>query len=190
MTPHQFLAEVVQPNMEDALRHPGDLRFACNAILCMDALMGLTYWHLEDLGDPRATKYRNAQQPDSDFRGDLIASSKCAELRGLRDASYTLKHGRLKSTRQKRVINSASQVAEAANSLGWFQVGDELNGQLVYWDTTTGARLAARDVIAGAYRFLKPYVDGLPQFPDLGPPAGNSDARTAERLADSRLRDG
>ena len=49
---------------------------------------------------------------------------------------------------------------------------------------------AARDVIAGAYRFLKPYVDGLPQFPDLGPPAGNSDARTAERLADLRLRDG
>jgi hypothetical protein len=163
MTPHQFLAKVVQPNMEDALRHPGDLRFACNAILCMDALMGITYWHLDDLGDPRATKYRNAQQPDSAFRGDLIASSNCAELSALRDASYTLKHGRLISTSQKRVINSASQVAEAANGLGYFRTGtDELGGQLVYLDTTTGARLAARDVIAGAYRFLKPYVDGLP----------------------------
>jgi hypothetical protein len=60
------------------------------------------------------------------------------------------------------MINSASQVTEGANNLGYFQVGDAVNGQLIYLETTTGARLAARDVIAGAYRFLKTYVDGLP----------------------------
>ena len=153
MTPHQFLAEVVQRNMEDALRHPGDLRLACNAILCMDALMGITYWHLHALGDPRATRY-HGDNPDSKFRADLVKSRQ--ELRALRDASYSLKHGRL--TRGNRVIDSASQVTEGANVLGYFRVGDELGGQLVYLEVKTGAR----DVIASAYQFLKPYVDGLP----------------------------
>jgi hypothetical protein len=124
MTPREFLSEVVQPNMEDALQNPGDLRLACNAILCMDALMGITFWYLHALGDPRATKYRGPK-PDSAFKGDLVASSNCSELRALRDTSYSLKHGRL--TRPNRIINSASQVTEGANGLGYFQAGEAVN---------------------------------------------------------------
>ena len=92
--------------------------------LCMDALMGITFWYLHALGDPRATKYRGPK-PDSAFKGDLVASCNCSELRALRDTSYSLKHGRL--TRPNRIINSASQVTEGANSLGYFQAGEAVN---------------------------------------------------------------
>jgi hypothetical protein len=155
VTPHQFFAEVVQHNVEKSLKEPGDLRLACNAIMSLDALMGITFWHLHGHGDSRATRHRDN---DSAFKGDLAQSSK--EIRALRDAAFSLKHGRL--TSGSRVMNSASQVTEGPNVLGYFQIGDQLGGGLVFLDLVD-CKTPARDVIGGAYDFLKSFVEGLPK---------------------------
>jgi hypothetical protein len=153
LTPHQFLAEVVQPNVEAALKDPDNLQHACNALQSMDALMGITFWHLHSAGDQRATQHND----DSAFKNSLAAQSD--DVRALRDASFSLKHGRL--TRGNRVMDSASKVTSGINVLGFFRLGDRLGGQLVFLELANG-KTPARDVIAGAHRFLKPYVDGIP----------------------------
>jgi hypothetical protein len=53
MTPQSFWDAVVQPNVEDALQHPGNIRHVSNALQCMDAVVRIAYWHLHDLGDSR-----------------------------------------------------------------------------------------------------------------------------------------
>ena len=90
MAPHQSLAEVVQPNVEDAVAYPGELRHVCNAFQSMDALMGITFWHRHERHDYRTTMHRD---DDSAFKSDLAVSSQ--EIHVLTNAAYSPKHGRL-----------------------------------------------------------------------------------------------
>ena len=57
MIPRRFMAEVAQPNMEDALRAPGGIREVTNAVLSMDAFLGILFWHLHDIGDPAVAEF-------------------------------------------------------------------------------------------------------------------------------------
>lgn len=135
-------------------QNPESLKRACNVLQSMDALMGIAFWHLHARGDQRATRHKNS---GSAFKGDLATQSD--DVRALRDASYSLKHGRL--TSGNRVMDSASQVTEGMNVLGFFRPGDRLGGQLVFLELATG-RTPARVVISRAYNFLRPFVESLP----------------------------
>jgi len=154
MKPQQFLTDVVEPNAIDAMKNPQSVRAAANAILTMDALMGICFWHLHAIGDPTATKHKNN---DSAFKDELAS---CNAVRVLRDAAFSLKHGKLTGPKP-RVMDDAKQMNVRANVLGFFRVGDPLGGGLVYLDLQSGA-VAARDVISEGFKFLQAYVAALP----------------------------
>jgi hypothetical protein len=153
MTPSEYYEEVVQPNVIDALKEPQSARAASNAILSIDALAGITFWYLHDRGDATAIKHG---KDDSPYKAKLAVQSPA--FRTLRDAAFSLKHGRL--MRGTRAISDAKQMTWGANVLGFFRVGDRLGGALFYLELTSG-RVAARDVIADANKFMKPLVLGL-----------------------------
>jgi hypothetical protein len=153
MTPRMFFDEVVQPNMVDALGNPDDPRATANAILTMDALSGITFWYLHAKGDVSATKHGSN---DSAYKADLANASEA--FRVLRDAAFSLKHGKL--TSGNRLMDDAGDMIVEPNVLGYFRAGDRLGSALVYFDLSTG-RVAARDIIGEAFRFLENLVEGL-----------------------------
>ena len=53
---------VAHPNVDAALVDPGDIRLAANAILTLDALIGITFWFLWDRGDPAARKHTTKER--------------------------------------------------------------------------------------------------------------------------------
>jgi hypothetical protein len=154
MTPLEYYQQVVEPNVIDALTRPDSPQAASNAILTIDALAGITFWYLHGKGDTAATMHGC---DDSSYKADLAEQS--SAFRALRDAAFSLKHGRL--TRGRREMSDAKQMTQDVNVLGYFRVGDMLGGSLVYLDLTSG-RAAARDLIAEANKFMKMLVAGLP----------------------------
>ncbi len=52
MNPRVFLDEVVRPNMADALDAPDSLRAIVNAVLTLDALVGVLHAHMVEIGAP------------------------------------------------------------------------------------------------------------------------------------------
>src|SRR4051812_35543586 len=160
MTPHDFLNQVVRPNVHDALTRPDNFQAISNAILTMDALVGIMAWHLRDNGDPSLANLPD-DKVDAKYRDELADASPA--YKALSDASASLKHGRL--TRPKappRVMTDPKQMTEDRNTIGYMQTGvDPLGGNLVFLDLTTGRR-AARDIIHDAFNALSQRVSKLP----------------------------
>src|SRR6476619_6144982 len=121
MTPHDFLDQVVRPNVHDALARPDDFQAISNAILTMDALVGITAWHLRDNGDPSVANLPD-DVLDMKYRDTLAGSS--SAYKALSDASASLKHGRL--TRPKtppRVMTDRKQMTADRNTIDYMQAG-------------------------------------------------------------------
>jgi hypothetical protein len=154
ITPQKFLAEVVHPNVVDALSNPGNVRAATNAILALDALVGIAFWYLKD----RDHSSVRSMKRDEKLRDVLAAESE--NYRTLRDAAFSLKHGRLISS--NRIVEDTAQFSTGSNMLGHFQVGDSLGGYLVYLKLSSGALVATRTIIGAAFAFLKDFVSDLP----------------------------
>ena len=156
MTPTEFHDDVAQPNMEHALRHPGDTRALINAVLTLDALAGFIYAHGHAAGVPLMQKHRR----DDDFRDDLASISR--SYRVLRDLAASLKHGALDPGRKKpRLVRNGGAVQAVHNQLGLLQCGDSLDGMIAIIELDGGpGYVRASTVIADSYRMLKRMVDG------------------------------
>lgn len=94
MTPQQFLTEIVEPNVAECRRRPTDLRAACNAVMTVDALLGLV-WAASNPG----------QRGDDAYKETVAQSSAC--FRVVRDLAYALKHGELTGTLPRLVRTPA-----------------------------------------------------------------------------------
>ncbi len=98
MTPEDFLNDVAVPNVHELGNNIGDLRMAVNAISTLDALVGVIH----------AERHRQGLESsdDSAFREKLAANH--PEYALLRDISFALKHGELRS--KARLVQRADQI--------------------------------------------------------------------------------
>ena len=162
MTPIEFRDEVAQPNMEHALRHPGDVRALVNAVLTLDALAGLIHAH----GHAAETPAMRKHDRDDNYRNDLAAVSR--SYRVLRDLAASFKHGVLKGTKP-RLVRGGEAVRSVPNGLGMFQCGDSLGSNVAVIELDGGpGYVRASTVVADSYRMLKRIVDGQPAQIDEG----------------------
>ncbi|GJD57651.1 hypothetical protein [Methylobacterium dankookense] len=88
MHPRWFFAEVVTPNIHAVEARADDMRAVVNAVLTLDALVGLLHAHLSALGRPEI-----AGLSDEKYREQL--GQECPGYAALRDTAATLKHGAL-----------------------------------------------------------------------------------------------
>jgi hypothetical protein len=98
MTPADFFNNIAAPNVDALGSDVGDIRLAVNAILTLDALMGVIH----------ADRHRRGLEAadDSAFRNRL--ADQHFEYRLVRDAAFALKHGELKSA--ARLVQRAEQI--------------------------------------------------------------------------------
>jgi hypothetical protein len=88
MTPREFLDQVVRPNLDGLEGNFGDLRFAFNAVLAIDALAA----HIFHAVDAAAVGLPN-NADDGAYRDGLAKRS--SEFQLLRDIAKAFKHVRL-----------------------------------------------------------------------------------------------
>ncbi|MBR0733488.1 hypothetical protein JQ595_32555 [Bradyrhizobium japonicum] len=98
MTPADIFNNVAAPNVAAQGGDVGDIRLAVNAILSLDALMGVIH----------ADRYRRGLETGDDivFRNKLAAQH--FEIRLVRDAAFALKHGELRPA--ARLVQRAEQI--------------------------------------------------------------------------------
>lgn len=160
MTPETFLAEVAHPNMLATFEDSDDVRTIVNAILSLDALVGMIHTQGVAAGQPGIAEYVE----DRDYREALAEAS--PSYRMLRDAAATLKHGALsapKKTGLARLLRTSEAFAVEANTLGFMEAGDRIGGEVILirydHDEKQGIVRASR-VITDTYRMLKRIVAG------------------------------
>jgi hypothetical protein len=112
--PARFLREVVEPNVADVRRAPGDERLAVNAILTLDALIGQLFAVL-------AVEQRTAARNDIEFR-DIFAHQ-CPDYRTLRDLAFAIKHGVLVHP-TPRLVRRADSLRSERIGVGTMVAGD------------------------------------------------------------------
>jgi hypothetical protein len=127
MTPAVFLNAIVTPNVDALGDNVGDLRLAVNAILTLDALVGIIHSDLRRRG--------LEQREDSPFRNGI--AYQYLEYRILRDAAFALKHGELSGN--ARLVKRAGQVVSCSGA--W----DETVWDRAAWDTEAVIWIEAND---------------------------------------------
>jgi hypothetical protein len=100
MTPSHYLDHVVTPNAVHLGENRGDMRYAVNALLTLDAFAGVLFAHLVKLD-------RAPSKDDGEFRD--VLSGECPEFRVVRDAAFALKHGEL-TGKKPRLVERADKV--------------------------------------------------------------------------------
>jgi hypothetical protein len=100
VTPREFFEEVAGPNAHSASARPDDLRRAINAMMTLDAFVGILHAALYDAG-------RVTEKDDAKWKEALAKQNPEYEL--LRDAAYALKHGQLDPKRKRRIIYRPQQ---------------------------------------------------------------------------------
>lgn len=124
MKPSVFFEAVVRPNIEAVEDRPADLLAVVNAVLTLDALVGILFAHLRVVGHPAAASLKG----DDAFR-DQIAD-RCPGYAAIRDTAAALKHGRLDRGKKARVIRTPDQIQTTENVLSLYEVDDEIGGHV------------------------------------------------------------
>lgn len=159
MHPRWFFAEVVTPNIHAVEARPDDMRAVVNAVLTLDALVGILHARLKALGRPEVAK-----RSDEAYREQL--GQECPGYAALRDTAATLKHGKLdhpRRNRPPRLIKTPDGIQSTELVVGLFGIDDEIGGHvaiLCLEDGTDAVRVD--DAIAATCRRLLPLLDSLP----------------------------
>lgn len=135
------------------------MRAIVNAVLTLDALVGLIHAHAEAAGRSEIA----ACEDDDDYREVLAEISPSYRL--LRDTAACLKHGELKRPRKGlvRLLRQPGAMEAEVNTLGFFECGDEIGGDVIlirYDHNETPGLVRADRVITDTYRMLKRVVEG------------------------------
>ncbi|WP_345822886.1 hypothetical protein ABC766_31860 (plasmid) [Methylobacterium fujisawaense] len=163
MTPEAFLTEVVKSNVAAALTDPNDIRAIVNAILTLDALVGMIHAHGKAADKAGIAEYKR----DDDYCEALAATS--PSYRVLRDAAASLKHGELSHPRRKslaRLLRSPDALGSKPTSFGTYNFGRPFGGHsiVIEYDPGPGYALASH-IIAETYQMLEGIAAGEPAGP-------------------------
>lgn len=168
MRPSRFFEEVVTPNLQAMNDRPGDVRLVINAILTIDALVGLLHVSLRDVDHPDTAGLPD----DEDYRERLAV--RCPGYAAVRDTAASLKHGVLTRQGKKRiprVIRSPDSLQTMPAALGLLEVGDEIHGHVAMLCLVDGTdAVRADEALAATVRELRPLLRELSD-PEPGVPA-------------------
>ncbi|MEE7441103.1 hypothetical protein [Methylobacterium oryzae] len=160
MHPRWFYDEVVTPNVYAQDARPDDMRAVVNAVLTLDALVGLLHSYLRLLDRPEVTGLS-----DDDYRERL--GQQCPGYAALRDAAATLKHGELTHPRKKRpprLIRTTGSIQSTELVLELLRVDDEIGGHVAVLCLENGQdAVRVDDAIMATCRMLLPVLNNLPK---------------------------
>jgi hypothetical protein len=154
-TPQAFLDEVVQPNMQMALQEPGDTRCVVNAVLTIDALVGILFVELKRRDAPAVAEFSK----DYQYRDSLAAKDTSFQV--LRDLAASYKHGELTQGKRPRLVKGPGRVDLVDNTVGLFQCGDRLGSSVLVILLSDKNWKRASNVIADSYRLLRDLVEEI-----------------------------
>ncbi|MFD9897482.1 hypothetical protein [Mesorhizobium sp. NPDC059025] len=145
MTPRQFLETVCKPNVKALAAAHDDFRLAVNAILSLDAVVGVLHARLKKAG-------ARVEDEDRDFRN--VAATAIPKYELLRDAAFSLKHGTLKG--RARLVSNHQQVVLAGVPFGAFAFGqDTFGGKTIFIEKNDGTSERVADVATIVLRELE-----------------------------------
>lgn len=132
-----FFDTVTRPNVTAFIQNDGDYRLAVNAALCLDSAYGIIFEELREKNHSFLGKLgcKQKELKDNHFK-DHVAGL-CPEFEILRDAAYSLKHGKL-SARRARMVYSAQDVSNEALVCGLLSSGGRLGASPVFISLADG----------------------------------------------------
>jgi hypothetical protein len=150
MTPREFVAEVVCPNVAEFNVHFGSLRAAYNAVAAVDALAAHIYvWCT--VNSPAEVK---EVKDDTDYRERLAKRDSGGNFRLLRDIAKAQKHVRL--TQGNPLIKLAEKVTARPMGAGQLRVGGRVGDRpQVVVDVECVGHFYVSNVVNGAMDFLE-----------------------------------
>ncbi|MCB4768923.1 hypothetical protein LGR54_09930 [Ancylobacter sp. Lp-2] len=134
----RFLKTIVMPNFAAAVDAPDDERHMANAVLTIDACIGLIHRDLIEDG------HHNIPSRDDNYRDQLAETTLDYHL--LRDLAAAYKHGEL-TGKKPRLLRTTDQMSTIQNELGFLQCGDELGGNILIVETSEGKFVRATDTL-------------------------------------------
>ena len=149
MTPREFLAEVVRPNVAEFHQHYADMRHAHNAISAVDALAAHIYaWCLA-----HAPHEIVGSRDDSAYRAALASQN--AEFGLLRDIAKAQKHVHLTQGNPK--VSTAAQVNARPIGFGQGPYGGGRYGgpPQVVVDLNSGGFQYVESIVKASLNFLE-----------------------------------
>jgi hypothetical protein len=151
MTPREFLAEVVRPNVDEFNAHFGSLRAAYNAVAGVDTLAA----HIYVWCKANSKAEVKGVTDDNDYRERLAKRDEDGNFRLLRDIAKAQKHVRL--TRGEPLIERAEQVtARRMGGAGELRVGGRIGDKpQVVVDIECVGPFYVWNVVDGALAFLQ-----------------------------------
>ena len=159
MTPAAFLAEAAHPNMVATFDRADDMRATVNAILTLDALVGIIHAHAEAAGRSEIM----ACKDDDHYREMLAGVSPSYRL--LRDTAASLKHGELKRPRRglARLLRTPEAMETETNTLEFFECDDEIGSDVIligYDHNGVPGLVRAGRIVTDTYRMLRRIGEG------------------------------
>jgi hypothetical protein len=149
--PKEFFQVIVDPNLQAFYANEGDLRLGVNAILTLDALVGVL--HQEN----RRKSGAGPNDEDEKFRGTLALASDAYRI--VRDAAAAVKHGTL--TRQSnlpRIVLEVRDLADFGVGAGTMRLGEDWPGKPVVFVVLQVGRA---DRLSGVLRNAAGYISHL-----------------------------
>ncbi len=180
-----FFDTVTRPNITAFIQNDGDYRLAVNAALSLDPAYGIIFEELRENGHQFLGKLgcQHSELKDNHFK-DHVATL-CPEFEVLRDAAYSLKHGKL-SARRARMVYSAQDVASKKLRCGLLSCGDRLGASSVFISLADGKLERAWPLFRRAELFTdeppwglgaRPPCVSRPGISHIGCPVGHSSGK-------------
>jgi hypothetical protein len=149
MTPQDFVAQVVRPNVREFHANVGSLRHAYNAVFAVDALAAHLHWWLKSNDSGSTTP----SQTDDSYRTELGKANDAYAL--LHNIANAQKHVRL--TRRNPRVDTAEQITSRRIGYGEGGYGDGRYGGVgqVVVDVGGDGLLYVETIVNSALAFLE-----------------------------------
>jgi hypothetical protein len=154
--PKEFFRVVVDPNLQEFYANEGDLRLGVNAILTLDALVGVL--HQEN----RRKSGVGPNDEDEKFREQVAAKSDAYRI--VRDAAAAVKHGTLTRPKpqQPRVVLQVGDFPDFGVGAETMRAGQDWPGKPVVFVVTTDGRAVH---LSGVLRKAAEYISQQTALP-------------------------
>ncbi|WP_267209919.1 hypothetical protein [Chelatococcus asaccharovorans] len=157
ITPRSFYIDAVYPNIREAILDHGSLRAFINAVLSIDAFMGIAFWYLHDHQDSLVS---TMNEKDECFRDHY--ADKYSLYRNLRDTAFAINHGRLTRGKTPRKVKDTKQILRAKKMF----LNDLFVGQTLGRSTSLmidGKQIAIKGMLEEAQNMLAAILNPLPE---------------------------
>jgi hypothetical protein len=154
VTPREYLDQVAEQNALSAMKCPGDVRLAINAIMTLYGFFGMLHAALHRTGTI-------LERSDDQWKEKLAQQNEHYRL--LRDSAYMLKHGRL-DDRKPRLVRRPDQILTMPASFDAAVFDRSAFDTETVWIETEGNDYRADEIIKEVLQFARDQLATVLQF--------------------------